>query len=66
MSLATQRFAEGGDYDDQELNELEELLQEPRKEVSIRSQQNKTQHFSFLTGPPGVEANINTGINRYK
>eukprot|EP00904_Undaria_pinnatifida_P004042 jgi/Undpi1/13639/HiC_scaffold_9.g03293.m1 len=32
------RFAEGGDYDDQELNELEELLQEPRKEVALAAE----------------------------
>eukprot|EP00903_Cladosiphon_okamuranus_P015016 g13894.t1 len=28
------RFAEGGDYDDQELNELEVFLEEPREEIS--------------------------------
>ncbi|CAM9880890.1 unnamed protein product, partial [Pylaiella littoralis] len=28
------RFADGGDYDDQELNELEEFLREPREEIA--------------------------------
>lgn len=31
-----QLFSEGGDYDDQELNELEEFLREPREEASER------------------------------
>lgn len=29
-----QRFADGGDYDDKELEELDQVLEEPRKEAS--------------------------------
>lgn len=47
-----QRFAEGGDYDDQELNELEELLQEPRKEASFSSWHPPPKKPGFLTRPP--------------
>lgn len=36
FSVRPQRFAEGGDYDDQELNELEAFLQEPTEEVNYR------------------------------
>lgn len=34
LAVHPQRFADGGDYDDQELNELEEFLREPREEAS--------------------------------
>ena len=33
---ARQRFADGGDYDDQELDELEGFLQAPREEASVK------------------------------
>ena len=33
LSVPPQRFTEGGDYDDQELSELEAFLEEPREEV---------------------------------
>lgn len=35
LSVDLQTFAEGGDYDDQELDELESFLRDPREEASV-------------------------------